>query len=41
MYGNGRGGLPKDGKEAMRLYLLAAEQGSDRAKKALGGSSET
>jgi TPR repeat protein len=33
---NGRGGLPKDDKEAARLYKLAADQGNAAAQAHLG-----
>jgi TPR repeat protein len=32
MYENGRGGLPKDDREAARLYKLAADQGNTIAQ---------
>ena len=35
-YENGRGGLPKDDREAARLYKLAADQGNARAQGNLG-----
>jgi TPR repeat protein len=34
-YEQGRGGLPKDEREAVRLYRLAAEHGEPRAQAAL------
>ena len=36
MYESGRGGLPKDDREAARLFKLAADQGYDRAQVNLG-----
>ena len=36
-YAQGRGGLPKDDREAARLYKLAADQGNENAKAALAG----
>jgi len=35
MYEFGRGGLPKDEREAARLYKIAAEQGNAYAREAL------
>ena len=35
-YDHGRGGLPKDDREAARLYKLAADQGNATAQKKLG-----
>ena len=34
-YEHGRGGLPKDEREAARLYRLSAEQGNELAKQNL------
>ena len=35
MYQTGRGGLPKDDREAARLYKLAADRGNTIAQAAL------
>jgi TPR repeat protein len=41
MYQRGRGGLPKDDRDAVRLYRLAADQGNAGGQSNLGFMYET